>query len=62
MYATHRREQGYKHSVGGRREGGRGGRGDEMREFECTPIELRAKSFLIPRIAGGVEILSAGTR
>lgn len=29
-----------------------------MREFECTPIELRAKSFLIPEIARGVEILS----
>lgn len=29
-----------------------------MREFECTPIEFRAKSFLIPEIARGVEILS----
>lgn len=37
-------------------------RGCGMREFECTPIELRAKSFLILGIAGGVEILSAGTR
>lgn len=34
------------------------GRGYGMREFECTPIELRAKSFLIPEIARGVEILS----